>query len=490
MVGYLAGGGYVLHRYSDELTVASNSTVAASSATDSWYGGRLVNPRLYPYDSFSYDSNLAASTNATATTDDHIRLQRDVILLGLSSLAISAAVALLWLSLTKAYARTMIYAALVSDIAVSLLMVVVCLMYSAVAGVVVFGLFAALKALWVYWMRARIELAAVILTHAVHCIQLWPATVAAAFLSIVVQGLWTVGWGFSTVGFYYLASRQSSAQQSANGSDPNAPMQEDNTVSYVVVFLCLLSFFWTSQVVKNTLHVTVSGVASTWYFLYPSGSWANPTLSSMKRALTTSFGSICLGSLILSVVRAMRVTVNLMAQRPGNPRNGGAAAVQAVCYCLAQCFLSILDRVVEFVNQFAFAQVAIYGKSYCQAAQATWELFKVRGFDALLNDSVIGIVLGFACLMAGLTSAAACAVLSHTMFSAAAGSWLVWAVIGFVVGFAMTMIATEVVDSAVTALFVCLAEAPDVLQRTKPDEYQRLVPVIQNSYPQINFVAF
>ena len=46
----------------------------------------------------------------------------------------------------------------------------------------------------------------------------------------------------------------------------------------------------------------------------------------------------------------MRVTVNLMAQRPGNPRNGGAAAVQAVCYCLAQCFLSILERVVQFVN--------------------------------------------------------------------------------------------------------------------------------------------
>jgi hypothetical protein len=88
----------------------------------------------------------------------------------------------------------------------------------------------------------------------------------------------------------------------------------------------------------------------------------------------------------------------------------------------------------------------------------------VRGFDALLNDSIIGTVLGFASFMGGLTSAAACAVLSHVVFSAA-GPWWVWAIVGFVVGFAMTMIATEVVDSAVISLFVCLAEAPDIQQQ-------------------------
>ena len=52
------------------------------------------------------------------------------------------------------------------------------------------------------------------------------------------------------------------------------------------------------------------------------------------------------------------------------------------------------------------------------------------------------------------------------------------------------MIATEVVHSAVISLFVCLAEAPDVLQRTKPQEYAQLVPALQARYPQLSFVAF
>jgi hypothetical protein len=247
--------------------------------------------------------------------------------------------------------------------------------------------------------------------------------------------------------------------------------------------------------------------------------------------VTTSFGSICLGSLILSVIRALRVVVNVAANQPGNEGNGGAAAARACAFCIAQCCLSILDRVVEYVNkvsikqqqqqqqqalsachlarlrlcspddrpavslcaaavvQYAFAQVAIYGKSFCEGAQATWELFKVRGFDAVINDSVIGIALGFACLMGGLTSAAACSLLAHTVFTSA-GPWWAWGLIGFIFGFAMTMLATEVVESAVVALFVCLCEDPAALQRSKPEVYARLVPAIQSRYPAVNMAGF
>ena len=139
--------------------------------------------------------------------------------------------------------------------------------------------------------------------------------------------------------------------------------------------------------------------------------------------------------------------------------------------------------------QYAFAQVAIYGKSYCKAAQATWELFKVRGFDALINDSLVGVALGFACLMGGLTGAAVSGALSTLVFETAAGSWVVWAVIGFLFGFICTMLAVEVVESAVTTLFVCLAEDPAALQRTKPEMYAQLVPAIQQRYPRVHMGA-
>ena len=35
--------------------------------------------------------------------------------------------------------------------------------------------------------------------------------------------------------------------------------------------------------------------------------------------------------------------------------------------------------------------VALYGKPYIEAAKDTWRLFKDRGIDALINDSLVGM---------------------------------------------------------------------------------------------------
>ena len=277
LVGYIGGGLFFLNKYKSELTapaeVAVNSTSPynGSEYVTAYYPHYIVSPLLYdssysrsPHTGLLSVSNSSGYSNATST-DDHIRLQRDVIYIGLSSLALSAAVAVLWLSLAKTYARGMIYMALVSDIAVSVLLALLCLYYGSVVGAVILGLFAVLKAVWVYWMRSRIEFAAVVLTIAVHCIQQWPATVLMALLSIVVQAAWVVGWGFVSVGFYYAATRVSGTTpdgpQTGAGTQPasSQPQQEDGSLSYIVLFVMLVSFYWTSQVIKNTLHVTVSG---------------------------------------------------------------------------------------------------------------------------------------------------------------------------------------------------------------------------------------
>jgi hypothetical protein len=51
--------------------------------------------------------------------------------------------------------------------------------------------------------------------------------------------------------------------------------------------------------------------------------------------------------------------------------------------------VSVIESYIEFLNEYAFAQVAIYGKDYCQAAHDTWELIKARGVDLIINDDLI-----------------------------------------------------------------------------------------------------
>lgn len=44
--------------------------------------------------------------------------------------------------------------------------------------------------------------------------------------------------------------------------------------------------------------------------------------------------------------------------------------------------------------------LALYGKSYMQAAQSAWHLLRDRGVDALVNDSLVGMSESPWCLAA------------------------------------------------------------------------------------------
>eukprot|EP01083_Nonionella_stella_P006817 19723_1 len=52
----------------------------------------------------------------------------------------------------------------------------------------------------------------------------------------------------------------------------------------------------------NVLHTTTCGVPTTWYF--NPVALINPSRASLKRAMTSSFGSICFGSLLVALLHA------------------------------------------------------------------------------------------------------------------------------------------------------------------------------------------
>ena len=54
------------------------------------------------------------------------------------------------------------------------------------------------------------------------------------------------------------------------------------------------------QVIRNVVHCTTAGTVASWWFIQSAPS---PTLGALKRSLTTSFGSICLGSLIVAILQ-------------------------------------------------------------------------------------------------------------------------------------------------------------------------------------------
>jgi len=309
----------------------------------------------------------------------------------------------------------------------------------------------------------------------------FPATMFSGFIGLCVE------LGFSAIfilsaGGWLLKTQQGSGQ--TNG--------QANGGGYVVFVYLLFCFYWCSQVVQNVVHVTVSGLFATVYFMgTPVSQWKvtvpvqNPTAKSAKRAMSTSFGSICYGSLIIALIQTLRYIVRSAAQQ--SQEDGNLFAFFCL-YCL-DCILSIIESLAEYFNKYAFTQVAIYGKDFCTAGKDTWRLVKTRGVDAIINDSLIGNVLGFGALFTGLF-AGGFALLAAWQFGSKESSLttdertIIMAVsgsLGLITGFAEFNIMAEVVTSGVTTIFVCLAEDPYALQRTQPELFQKVVDV----YPEV-----
>jgi hypothetical protein len=107
----------------------------------------------------------------------------------------------------------------------------------------------------------------------------------------------------------------------------------------------LLHVSRTLQVIKNIVHVTTAGVIASWFFLDPVPS--NPTLNALKRASWGSLGSICLGSLLIAIIKALRQVVRM-----------GRRARHPVTQCIVECLLGLLESAVRFFNTYAFTQVS------------------------------------------------------------------------------------------------------------------------------------
>jgi hypothetical protein len=153
------------------------------------------------------------------------------------------------------------------------------------------------------------------------------------------------------------------------GNNPACNGQKNcgtGTITGLLVFVTFAAY-WITEVIKNVIHATIAGVYGSWFFCshnMPRGA----TRGALKRTLTYSFGSISLGSLLVAIIQFLRQLCSVAQSDAAGQGN----IVGELMFCVLQCFIGLLDWVVEFINRYAFVTIALYGKSYFAAAKDTW----------------------------------------------------------------------------------------------------------------------
>jgi hypothetical protein len=206
--------------------------------------------------------------------------------------------------------------------------------------------------IWYYqfWI-SRIPFASVILESVTTVISSYAGATSAGILGLILQ---------SAFGVYFLVTILGIAKFSF---EKNISQQ----VYFALVLYTLFVFYWTSQVIRNTVHVTICGLFGTYYLQGIADETGkvtipvrNPTIRAAKRALTTSFGSICYGSLLIAVMQPLKAIVH-MARSEDHDDN----LARAVLLCCIECIVSVLSDLLEYFNKYAFVQVRFSYLGFC-----------------------------------------------------------------------------------------------------------------------------
>jgi len=404
------------------------------------------------------DKKNKRNIDGTSTVDIIIMLGAGII----SSILLTV----LYMILMQRFAGKMIIGTFIIAITLNIIYAIVTFFFNMFMGIAMI-FFALLYILCFYLWRSRIPFAKIMLSTVTTITKKYPATIFVGFLGSFIGAIWYGAIGITMVAAITYFN------------------EKIGSICYLIYVFLLFSFYFSSQVINNTVHVTISGLFATYYFngIVESNTGKvrvdvkNPTWKSFKRAITTSFGSICYGSLIIAIID----TLKALARSAEEDASENGNCIVAILACCVECILSCIGKMIEYFNKYAFTEVAIYGKSYCQAAKDTWELCMSHGIDALINDNLIGNVLSIGSLCVGCISAVVVVVIGFILGIKTAIAFVIYGIAAFLIGCMIFSVVAQVINSGVATTFVCLCEDPDALRYTKPELWEK----IRETYPSI-----
>ncbi|EIW81912.1 DUF580-domain-containing protein [Coniophora puteana RWD-64-598 SS2] len=420
------------------------------------------------------DGGLSKDLNDA--NDKGVTLNKQTLYLLLAVTGAALVISTIFLLIVRIFTKAILHITMIFSILLNVAFAGYLFYMKVYVGAIIGAIAAVLSVLVYFGIWKRIPFASLMLKVVLDVSKHHLAVYVVAFAGLFVQMLLCVVFVFAAVATYEKWSTGSDQCKSSNSCS-------DGKVAGVIAFEAV-SFIWNSQVVGNVALATMAGGPfGCWYYFGPSnmgGMPSFPTLSAFGRASTFSLGSIAMGSLIVTILEVIRLLLNALrnsAQEDGNPCLWCLA-------CCAECFVSWFESMVEYFNRYAYIQIALYGKPYVRAAKDTWRMFKDRGIDALVNDSLVNHVIAFGGYCVGLL----CALLSYLYLHFdkpsynSDGSYTAPVMIfGFLIGLMCSLTLGTSIEAGVSTIFVGLGEDPQVLAIRSPE----LFAAVAATYPQV-----
>lgn len=233
-----------------------------------------------------------------------------------------------------------------------------------------------------------------------------------------------------------------------------------------ILAYALFTLYWIAEVIKNVTHVTIAGSAASWYFESASYRPENPTLGAFYRSVTFSFGSICLGSMIVAILTTLRRMLDILRNQKGSKN-----WILVILSFVASLIILCIEALLRIFNKYVFTVIAIYGDTYLTAARKTLRIFGEHGYEMVMQNNIVVNLIFATQLVAGFSCGYAAYFLAHMWIPDFVSLAIL---VGIVVGVFVVDGAYTVLDSGTCALLVCYFEENAVLRDRRPELYALL----------------
>ncbi|GAM25439.1 hypothetical protein SAMD00019534_086140 [Acytostelium subglobosum LB1] len=411
--------------------------------------------QLVPSNTFINGHNSTVIVDGLQDAVAQMRQNKDVLIY---SVLVAFTVAALWMELLKRFTRFFIYLTMCLGVALVIIVGIFFMFLghkeSSEATMIVGGCTIILGLLLVgvvVYLRRSIDLTCAMFTETCRGVQRSPSV----FVTGIVVILFFIGFlAYWTSSFVYLFSIPGhNIHWSGSSSDSNELPHFDDKIRNLMFYM-VFAFLWVTAYISAVFQSVVAGAVSHWYFARGSANsevGSSNAFVSLGRAMTTSLGSLALGSLVIAFIEFFAFMLRLA--KKSNAENKLAVMLLS---CI-QCILGCVEGIVRWVNKFGYIYVAMHGYSFCTATKACFDLIQRNMFTAVIMDFIGSFVLllGKIMVTAG-TALFASVVLYCTDRSIKAN--VITIGLAALFAFCISNIFTHIIGIGTDTIFVCYLE--------------------------------
>lgn len=161
---------------------------------------------------------------------------------------------------------------------------------------------------------------------------------------------------------------------------------------WLAQFYNLFGLFWGMFFIDGLSQMILAGAFASWYWAYnkPKDVPLFPICAAFGRTFRYHLGSVAFGSLIIAIVRMIRVMLEYADRKMKQYADN--AFVKCLMCCL-KCFFWCLEKFLKFINKNAYIMIAIYGKNFCTSAKNAFFLLLRNVLRTFVLDKVTDFLL-------------------------------------------------------------------------------------------------